>query len=222
MRFLCLHGRGTDAQIFKDQTARICEILGEEHEFIFIDGDVPARPMIGMTLDTQFGEERLGFWPLKEGDKSYFHRTYYNVRGFIQANGPFFGLMGFSEGASVAATILIEDLRRHGGSLGLRCAIFFCGVPPLELDLDLKRTDPVRALEFPGDGVLLQIPTAHIWSSGGGWFPDMGKGLLALCDKGTREEVIHDLGHDVPGSRSDAYWRETVRAIERTVEKAKI
>ncbi|KAH8897430.1 hypothetical protein GQ53DRAFT_743129 [Thozetella sp. PMI_491] len=220
MRFLCLHGRGTNADFFKSQTARICDTLGQEHEFVFINGNVPARPMLGMTTDTESGEERLGFWPLKGGDADRFRCIYHDLRGFIQTNGPFACLMGFSEGASVAATILVEDYRRHGGSLGIRCGIFFCGVSPLHLDLDCA--DKLRPLEAAADGVLLHIPTAHIWSKGGDWHAGMGEELVALCDDSTREEVVHGLGHDIPGSHSDEYWRETIWAIERTVERAKI
>lgn len=174
-----------------------------------------------MSIDTEFGEERLGFWPHQGGDEEQFRHTYQALRRFIQMQGPFFGLLAFSEGASIAATILIEDARRHGGSLGIKCAILFCGVPPLDLNLDREQTASIRKLESAVDGVLVRIPTAHIWSNCGDWFPGMGKDLVALCDESTREEVIHNLGHDVPGSRSNECLRETMRAIERTIEKAK-
>jgi hypothetical protein len=277
MRFLCLHGRGTDAEVRgpgvdhafwrdSDLTAVLQEpdrydppleaptggsllspltpvaagirgALGDEYEFVFINGNVAAKPLAGpfpqrsssavvvtyavtgMTLDTEFGKERHGFWPIQGGDEEQFRRTYQDLRGFIQTYGPFSGLMGFSEGASVAATILIEDLRRHSQSLGIRCAIFFCGVPPLHLDLE--RTGRIRRMERTVDGVLLRIPTAHVWSKGGDLHPDMGKDLMDLCDESTREEVMHQLGHDVPGSRSNESWPETMRAIERTIERAR-
>ena len=172
-------------------------------------------------MDTKVGEERLGFWPHQGGDEEKFRHNYQDLRRFIQKQGPFFGLLAFSEGASIGATILIEDARRHGGSLGIKCAILFCAVPPLDLNLDRNETASIRKLVPAVDGVLLRIPTAHIWSEGGDWFPGMGRELLALCDESTREEVVHSLGHDVPGSRSNKGLREAVRAIERTIEKAK-
>jgi len=176
---------------------------------------------VDMSMDTEFREERLGFWPHQSGDEGQFRHTYEALRRFIQKQGPFFGLFAFSEGASMAATVLIEDARRHGGSLGIRCGIFFCAVPPLDLNLDLNEGVSIRKLEPTLNEVLVHIPTAHIWSEGGDLFPGMGRELMALCDESLREEVVHNLGHDVPGSRSNECLRETIRAIERTIEKAK-
>ena len=42
MRFLCLHGMGTNSRIFEAQTAAIRYLLGSEHTFEFIDGAVPT------------------------------------------------------------------------------------------------------------------------------------------------------------------------------------
>jgi hypothetical protein len=154
----------------------------------------------------------------------------------MHRHGPFSGLLGFSEGASVAATILIEDTRCHDSSLGIECAIFFCGAPPVMLGTNESAPCDIRAFDAKVDGVLVRIPTAHIWSESGDWFPGMGRDLAALCDKSLREDVVHALGHDVPGSTlslplapgatgaSPALpgtgWRESLRAIERTIEKA--
>lgn len=180
----------------------------------------------GMTADTEFGIERRGFWPHQTDEPDQFRRTYQDLRDFFQAHGPFFGLMGFSEGASVAATVLIQDMRQHGGSLGIKCGIFFCGVPPLDLGLERGSNSgncgEIRPFEETVDGVLLRLPTAHVWSRSGDVHPGMGQGLVALCEKGVREEVPHDLGHDIPGAQSNVAWKETIRAIERTIERARV
>ncbi|KAH7131784.1 serine hydrolase FSH [Dendryphion nanum] len=220
MRFLCLHGRGTNAEIFKFQTANIRAALSEDHEFVFVNGNIPARPLAEIALGSEFGKERRGFWPAEMRDGEEFRRVYHDMRAFIQKQGPFFGFLVFSEGASIASTILIEDIKRHGGSLGIQCAIFFCAAPPL--DLDWERVGEIRLMK-PGLGdTIVDIPTAHIWSEGNHWLPGLGKDLVGMCDKRMSEEVVHNLGHDVPRSREDECWRETIRAIERTIEKGKM
>ena len=49
MRFLCLHGMGTNSRIFEAQTAAIRYLLGSEHTFEFIDGAVPTAMAPSMT-----------------------------------------------------------------------------------------------------------------------------------------------------------------------------
>ncbi|KAF4589671.1 serine hydrolase FSH [Ophiocordyceps camponoti-floridani] len=222
MRFLCLHGRGTDADIFKSQTARLREALGPEHEYVFVNGNVRARARAGLAADTTYGPQGRGFWPLDDADEERTRRVYHDMIAFIASRGPFDGLMAFSEGASVAATLLAELARPDSDEpiATFRCAVFFCGLPPLDLQLR-KSGRAVRMLDPAVDGVAVRLPTAHIWSGAGQVLPDAGRHLAALCDPDTREELIHDLGHQVPGSRSEQGLRQTVRVIERTLERAK-
>lgn len=135
----------------------------------------------------------------------------------IKAQGPFDGLMGFSEGGGVAATLLVEDSRRPFA--GFKCAIFFCASPAL--DPDQIRTGVQRNISHEIDGVVVNIPTAHIWSKGGNIWPDMGQSVVPLCQEKLREEFIHRLGHTIPGAHSAEGLKDTVRIIERTIEKSK-
>lgn len=48
MRFLCLHGMGTNAQIFEAQLARVRSQLVGQHEFVFVNGEVDSAPAPGM------------------------------------------------------------------------------------------------------------------------------------------------------------------------------
>jgi hypothetical protein len=40
MKFLCLHGYGTSSEIFEQQFEGIARVLGESHEYIYLDGEV--------------------------------------------------------------------------------------------------------------------------------------------------------------------------------------
>lgn len=146
----------------------------------------------------------------------------------IHSQRPFDGVMGFSEGGIVAAMLLVEDARRPFA--GFKCGIFFSAALPL--DPDVVRTDVVRCINPDTDGVVLHVPTALIveenlvrlrdrsplaslWCQ-----EDAQKALVRICDERLREVVSHDRGHQVPGFKSTDGLLETLRAIERTIERA--
>jgi hypothetical protein len=218
-------------------SALVRAALHDEHDFVFVDGNVPSNSLTdkdlqhlpsaldfaavaNLPLAEHVTHSHLGYWPTQSGDSRQYRQAYHDFRTFIQIKGPFDGLLGFSEGASVAATILIEDARRQCASLKIRCAIFFCGVSPLDLDFD-GTNGGIRLLEPATDGVLLHIPTAHIWCDDSEWPTILGKDLATLCDASMSEHVVHKLGHNIPGSRSEQALRDTVRAVRRTIERGK-
>jgi predicted esterase len=125
--------------------------------------------------------------------------------------------MGFSEGGAVAAFMLIEDSRHPFGKF--QCAIFFSAAVPF--DPDVARTGDIRWVDPSTDGVLLNIPTAHMWSKTGDVNSERAQSLVQLCEENLREVFVHDLGHDVPGSRSDVGLTGALRIIEHTIEKAR-
>ncbi|KAH9905926.1 hypothetical protein F4778DRAFT_684058 [Xylariomycetidae sp. FL2044] len=210
MRFLCLHGRGTNAKIFEKQTSRIREALGREHEFVFINGAVPSSPAAGF----ETGSDPPHFqWVSSDWNQR--HELYQGLVEFIVSEGPFDGLMAFSEGASVAAQLLIEDARHRFGHF--RCAILFSA--PLPSDAELVSRGII--VEAATAGILVDIPTAHIWSEKGDIYPGAGRELALRCNPDLKEEFVHDLGHEIPGFRNDEGFAQTVRAIERTIEQAK-
>lgn len=49
MRFLCLHGMGTNSRIFEAQTAAIRHNLGSQRTFAFSDGAVPVQMAASMS-----------------------------------------------------------------------------------------------------------------------------------------------------------------------------
>lgn len=159
----------------------------------------------------------------------------------VTSQGPFDGVMGFSEGGIVAATLLLEDARRPFA--GFKCGIFFSAAPPL--DPDAIRAGAVRCMDPDTDGVALDVPTAHIYScrngpapsstdTGGPAIPrspletlwserdwsspgDVHGALVRLCDGG--EVSVHDHGHQVPGTAHPEALRGALRAINRTLER---
>ena len=72
----------------------------------------------------------------------------------IECDGPFDGIMGFSQGASIAAAYLIRD---PSDSIPFKCAAFFCGSMPFDVD-----SAPFRAMD---DGKFTDATTGDDVSS---------------------------------------------------------
>ncbi|KAK3375713.1 serine hydrolase FSH [Lasiosphaeria ovina] len=246
MRFLCLHGRGTNAKIFEQQTARVLESLRRDHEFVFINGPAPAEATAGSYLLSEMismngnvsveasgssvavpwatRDDVRGFWPLHGGGEADFRQLHHELAAFVHAHGPFEGVMGFSEGGGVAASLLLAD---KGGTLGFKCAVLFCATVPLDFGADGARPvgffadDAAAAAAAAALEGAVRLPSAHVYAASDAVSPGAGVKTMAFFREEAREQVVHALGHDVPGARSDEGVRETVRAIARTIERSR-
>ena len=137
--------------------------------------------------------------------------------------GPFDGVLAFSTGAALAATLIIRESEsgrgpnQHSFPPSFKCAIFLSGGIPFNTAALLR--DEVRTLTA-ADGELIQIPTAHIWGSNDTLCPGTSITLSRVCNARLRESFIHDGGHEVPTSRSKDKLARTVHTIRRTIDKA--
>lgn len=155
-----------------------------------------------------------------------------NMTQFVEANGPFDAVMGFSEGGIIAAMLLIEDSRQSFA--GFKCGIFFSAAPPL--DPGVAHSGILRCVDPDRDGIMIQVPTAHIGGSteclrlsllsplAPLWPKDPAlphNTLARLCDYKLRQVFLHSRGHVVPGASSPKELSGVIRAIERTIESAR-
>lgn len=158
---------------------------------------------------------------------------------YITSEGPFDGVIGYSQGASLAATYLLQLGMRHPGkALPFKCAIFFAGGVPLdpaELDDGVLRLVKVGELNGIGDKEfrlneenvketewVLKLPTAHIYGRKDPLWPGSSEVLASLSERESRSVSLHDEGHDIPGARAKEAVQGAVRAIRRAIEKGLI
>lgn len=76
----------------------------------------------------------------------------------IEEEGPFDGILGYSEGASIAATLILVEQRRfleQGIPRTLKCGIFFAGWPPMTPELDAMVLSDESEL-------MIDVPSCHI------------------------------------------------------------
>ncbi|KAK7744555.1 hypothetical protein SLS53_003440 [Cytospora paraplurivora] len=139
------------------------------------------------------------------------------LQRYLASEGPFDGVVAFSQGASLATAILVDESRLQRS--GLRCGIFLCGRLPF---ID-ARPSPGSHPRYPHttaapDGstpLRIDVPTAHIWGAADEIEPGQGLALSKLCRPEVRYEHVHGGGHEVPGARDKEDLVESANAIRR-------
>ena len=148
-----------------------------------------------------------------------------DLDAYIASEGPFEGVMAFSEGAAVAATyILYKTLQNPAQQIiapVFKCAIFFCGALPADpAAMECGRLEIIEP-----DGAVMPvrkiwIPTASIWGARDFSHPGYGSLLHLLCDDTLSEVVVHFGGHEIPGAKDMGDLKAAVGAVRRTIERA--
>jgi hypothetical protein len=132
---------------------------------------------------------------------------------YVASDGPFDGVMAFSQGCSLASMLLL----RGEFPAPFSFAIFICaGLPLVESSLDVGI---LRHYDAAVDGeALIQVPTAHI-IGGKDEYLAASNALIAICCKDMRVVFDHGGGHEVP-LKPKGVVEEMAKAIQKVVAKA--
>ncbi|KAK5055283.1 hypothetical protein LTR84_013033 [Exophiala bonariae] len=159
MRFLCLHGRGTNSDIFESQLAALFSRLSPEHSFDFIDAPYhcSAAPGISKIYDGPYLAWHSRYDPV------HIAEIHEYIDSVINEDGPYDGVIGFSQGAALAASFLLCHEYTHDQALldsrhaaAFKVAIFFNSVmlfSPSE-DIGADITDTIKKQEEKHMGFL--------------------------------------------------------------------
>ena len=115
------------------------------------------------------------------------------VRNIIDEDGPFDGVIGASEGAGAAATVLLDCLamsQKGGLPTTMKCGIFFVGMPPL---------DPGSRKWVLSDETdqRINVATCHILSESDPLILP-ARALCNICEPSLRKIILHGRGHVIP------------------------
>lgn len=118
--------------------------------------------------------------------------------GILDDDDEFEGLIGYSEGASVAASLLMEEQRRAqlGRKPRIKCAVLFSGWPPVHPTTGKL----VVADDF--DTEPITIPTCHVIGASDP-FLDGSMALYNMCDPDTADLFDHGGGHVLPRAKKN-------------------
>lgn len=123
---LCLHGGGTNSTIFNIQTIRLQRALSSNFNFVFLDGPFPGPPGPGvLPVFESCGPFRR--WTKSPADNNLPEETRTLIASVCEET-EFVGVLGFSQGAKLAAGLLLEQQVR--GRKGFRFGVLLMGVSP--------------------------------------------------------------------------------------------
>ena len=181
------------------------------------DEDDNATDVIERIRDfPQFGtpemtmRELMTYGVAKTDDSA--RKTLSYLYDIMETEGPFDGIVGYSEGATIAGTLLLHEQMRErdeGRIPMFKCALFFGGWPPMTPTLD----GLVLADE---SDLMLEVPTCHIIGS----LDPYLHGNLALynvCDPDTAFIFDHAKGHTLP--RDKHMVKELGDTVRRMIDE---
>ena len=130
-------------------------------------------------------------------------------RKFVE-EGPFDCILGHSEGAIIAATFVVDSLKKCAEGYNIvppKCAVFVNGAPPYA-------TDGKGWLLADQCGELITIPTCHILAYND-VMASASVALYHLCKEEVASMMDHGRGHSIP--RDDRSFRLMIAAIRDLV-----
>jgi dienelactone hydrolase len=100
MKFLCLHGYQQSAAIMQSETYFLRDIfvqtVGQEVDFFYVSAPFPSVP-------TASGQPTYAWWPSDPTTTNF--ETFSYLSNILDKEGPFDGIIGFSQGGSVGTLI---------------------------------------------------------------------------------------------------------------------
>ncbi|KAI0023258.1 serine hydrolase FSH [Xylariomycetidae sp. FL0641] len=171
-RILCLHGGGSNARIFRAQCRVIAAQLKGHFRLCFPDGPLPSKP--GPDVDSVYrgwGPFRAWTAPswlgredkVSDADKKACMQLIEDTLAKAMeeddnegAEGPWVGVLGFSQGAKVAGSILLRQQQQLDAKLvprfRFRFGVLMAGRGPLlPLNTLELRDAPIMALDYDND-----------------------------------------------------------------------
>jgi predicted esterase len=223
-RILCLHGGGTNAEIFQIQARAITSALSQYFRFIFFSGPFEATPH--PSIAQVYGDmgpfcRWLRWLPEHpEIDDDEAAKTVMDAcLGAMKKDrgtGPWAGVMGFSQGAKVGANLLWAQERAVANGIrpltNFKFAVIMAGLPPW-LHYDKRLPKPDRYVddasgyatdftdypeEYEEGEHVLQAPTLHVLGLGDEDVEKHRKLALNYCNPKTRQIIEWDGDHRVP------------------------
>ncbi|KAF8243726.1 hypothetical protein K440DRAFT_656128 [Wilcoxina mikolae CBS 423.85] len=197
MRFLCLHGMGTNAEVFEMQTAALRFELGDQYTFEFVEGSVPHRKLFTSSKKTEF------YAYYDPSSTASILSALDSLQDYILDEGPFGGVVGFSQGAALAATLMIRHAQLNPCDTAL---LFRCAKGLIDDGGSGPEPQPIH------------VPTAHIMGAKDESVEESNV-LAGLC--GERGKVVYDHGggHEVPRAPKEITLG-MAQAVREVIDKA--
>ncbi|KAF1976975.1 hypothetical protein BU23DRAFT_453679 [Bimuria novae-zelandiae CBS 107.79] len=207
MRFLCLHGLGTNSKVRQTQnsttvhwTAALRNELGPDHTFEFVEGSY--------------------YHP----DARSYMRAFQLLEAYIDANGPFDGIFGFSQGAGISLMYLIRHTHLHPDTpLPFKLAILFSRIGVRDVGRWVKTGEAVPLSSMPPGLDKLKLPVASIWGKDDWPTAKLEAATTeALVSEGFVWSFVHAGGHETPCPRIEGSVAGAAKVIKRAIAQSSL
>ncbi|PIG69496.1 efflux pump antibiotic resistance protein [Aspergillus arachidicola] len=215
MRFLCLHGIGSNSQAsntFEQQTAAIRYELGTQHTYDFVEGALPwescKADLLPHIVEGVLTIEYVAIKNVTNMDEATFtfcdpeqpqscRQAARDIEGYIKEEGPFDGIIGFSLGATMALSWLVNWYQANGSDVApFKVAVFFSNARQ-PYDHDALAMDRIAYLNSSQIGKVIDMPTAHIWGSADPQAEEAQRAVdFSMSEKQTPEGVSETTSED--------------------------
>lgn len=216
LRILCLHGFRQNASGFKGRTGSLAKKLKNIAELVFIDAPhelqfiyqtaaTTTPPPLGACnkkfawlvspdfdkpSETGWTVAQSQFDPLQyQNQTEGFDKSLTYLKTVFAEKGPFDGILGFSQGAAMAAAVCGKQ-EQLSGEMDFRFCVLCSGFTPWPL-LEKKREQGS-----------IKCPSLHIFGSQPGKdrqiVTQASSDLAGLFDQGCATVIEHDFGHIIP------------------------
>ncbi|KAK2678808.1 Serine hydrolase FSH [Fusarium oxysporum f. sp. vasinfectum] len=155
MRFLCLHGYAFSVEVLQQQMEPITAHLPSDWEYEFLEaGMEPTELMLHQQTSSKSPS------PTTAGTTSPYpediEEAYERLAAYVESEGPFDGVWGFSQGGSMAALLLLMHQAEHPDTpYPFKMAIFTSAFLPHSFDngvisWDLTEKNTLEPTYLPG------------------------------------------------------------------------
>jgi len=200
LKILCLHGYAQNLKIFQKRTAVLKKALKSIAELYYVAGPListtnPANhEKFVIDENTPEDEKPLAWWNFSDDDKVYYglEDSLEMLLKIMREEGPFDGILGFSQGSSMAAVLCAHlELENEKGTPDIppvpKFVMLFSGFRP-EVDVYDKYFNTERKLT---------IKSLHVFGEEDTWLnPERSKKLTTYFENPTI--LTHKGGHFIP------------------------
>jgi len=169
--------------------------LNVECEFLFVDGQLDTEPRNG--VEKYFEGPFLSYYDW-DSPRSL-HKAYDFLYQVVKNSGPYDGLLGFSQGGSLASSFLLHHMCHHPTQpveAMFRFGIFICSGNPFD-----ARGETTRRYHPDEDELRIDIPVANIVGSKDDEYVRQQL-LYRLCNPQKAVLYDHGGGHEIPRNAS--------------------
>lgn len=203
LRVLCIHGYRQNGSSFREKTGALRKLLKKQVDLVYIDAPLTVRQEVSDcnsdAVPGSRGDEDLRGWWFSDIHSQSFSaqqqcdeslgldESVNAVREAVRVQGPFDGILGFSQGAAFVAMLCSLQEQKLEPDFNFRFAVIVAGFRSMCKEHQRFYIAP------------LQIPSLHVFGLEDRVIPDnMSRELLPSFQD--PQVLIHPGGHFVPAA----------------------